>query len=651
MQIVVLILILLICSYSSKAADNRMISHIDSLIVYASSISSSKHLHAVRILDSAIHLSKKNNYKKGEAEAIRKKGLALFYGIQYHEALQLFLESKSKFEKINDLVGVANSNHLIAIVYSYHKLHKKSLELNIENLALRERLGDSTGISGTLNNIGVDLKDLNRRDEALLYYKRAVEIEVKIKDSIALSRYYDNIGSIYLDLHQPDSAFKYLSKSLEMRLIINDRQGIMNSYESFGDYYYYLNNFRKAKDFCKKGLDLAYEIGIVYEIESISYKLGLIYAKLGMNLEAYQMLILNRKMLDSLKENETAELLTSIDVQKALSSEKKIQQLMLEKNKFEKENLRKSENLLKIILIFTIAISLIIIAFIWINLRNKKQHNKELMDKQDQIEAKNVEIKAQNDAILEQNNYLSQLNNEKDKFFSIIAHDLKSPFTGFMGLSKELAENYQHFSQDDIREYASSLQESAVHLYKLLENLLEWSRIQRGVTQFNPEHCNINYIIQQNINIQTEVSRQKEISLVTNLKEEYYAYIDIPMINTVIRNLLSNSIKFTERGGKIEIAANINNNEGNKTLRISISDNGIGMDSFIKDNLFKIDKKISRPGTENEPSTGLGLLLCKEFVEKHNGRIWVESEVGQGSTFYIELPNNFESFEKNNVLI
>jgi len=639
-KILILNFTLLACSFLNLLANNNMKKQIDSLINYGSAISNSQSSKAIIIIDSAIELSRQYSYPKGEAEALRKKGLALFYAINYDEALKHFLESKQKYEELKDTFGIAKANNMIAITYGYHGLHEKSLQIHQDNLELQMKINDLEGISATYNNIGVELKDLNKLDEALTFYKKAIEFERKNNDSISLSRYYDNIGSLLLKLGKKDSAFYYINIALEMRYKINDLQGIKGSLESLGDYYFSIGKYNLAKNAQEKSLECARKIGIVYEIGSITSSLAITYAKLGKFKEAYEAMYLHNIMQDSIDENETNDRITKLEIIKAVENEKQISKLLIEKNEIEKD-LEKSRGRDLLFILITVSFSfIIIISVIWINLKKNKTLNMELLKIQEEIILQNEEITAQHESISEQNELLSKVNTEKDKFFSIIAHDLKSPFSGFMGLTKELAENYQHFESEDIKEYATNLQESAVNLYKLLENLLEWSRIQRGVTQFNPDTCNINFIIKQNINIQFEVARQKDIELINNVPENVYAQIDVSMINTVIRNLMSNSIKFTPRGGKIEINTKSTKNKlGNDLLEISIKDNGIGMNEKIKNNLFKIDEKVSRPGTENEPSSGIGLLLCKEFVEKHNGEIWVESKENEGSTFFFTIPN------------
>ncbi|HPI20386.1 MAG TPA: PAS domain S-box protein [Candidatus Kapabacteria bacterium] len=263
--------------------------------------------------------------------------------------------------------------------------------------------------------------------------------------------------------------------------------------------------------------------------------------------------------------------------------------------------------------------------------------NEELVISKELIEAsleqKNALIEELNDI----KNRLEITNSEKDKFFSIIAHDLRSPFQGFLGLTKLMAEDLDNMSMKDMRELSNDMQNSANNLFKLLDNLLQWSRLQRGAMDFKVDSINIHQIVQQNINISLETAKQKNIKLINSVPAEIYAVADYQMINTVVRNLLSNAIKFTNKNGNILIGAN---STPEKIVCVFVKDDGIGMDKQILSDLFKIDKKVTRPGTSGETSTGLGLLLCKDFIEKNNGSIWVESEVDKGSTFFFTLPQN-----------
>ncbi|MGD0340232.1 MAG: HAMP domain-containing sensor histidine kinase, partial [Bacteroidales bacterium] len=217
----------------------------------------------------------------------------------------------------------------------------------------------------------------------------------------------------------------------------------------------------------------------------------------------------------------------------------------------------------------------------------------------------------------------------------ILAHDLKGPLSAFLGATQILTEEIQNMTLEEIKEITVSMKESAANLYGLLENLLEWSRLKRGMMNFSPEKINLKQIAGNSIEVLKESARKKEIKINYSIPENLEIYADSHMLETVIRNLVSNAIKFTPKSGEISISAAAS---PDNTIKIKICDTGIGMNKELISKLFLLNERTNRKGTEGEPSTGLGLLLCKEFIEKHNGKIQVESEEGKGSTFSFTIP-------------
>jgi signal transduction histidine kinase len=229
---------------------------------------------------------------------------------------------------------------------------------------------------------------------------------------------------------------------------------------------------------------------------------------------------------------------------------------------------------------------------------------------------------------------LKELNASKDKFFSIIAHDLKSPFNTIIGFSDLLNEEIKSENTLKIKEYARSINVSAVQTFKLLENLLEWAKSQLGKIKFNPEHLQVLKLAEEEFLVLRDMALEKNIILLHNIDPHVEIMADKNMIRTVLRNLISNGIKFTNREGKVEVKASVIG----EMVVIAVRDSGIGMSEETMAGLFKIDANVSTPGTENEKGTGLGLFLCKEFVEKHGGKISAESHPGMGSVFIVKLP-------------
>ena len=241
---------------------------------------------------------------------------------------------------------------------------------------------------------------------------------------------------------------------------------------------------------------------------------------------------------------------------------------------------------------------------------------------------------------------LLRINAEKDKFFSIIAHDLRGPFNGFLGLTEIMAEELSSLTMEEIQEMSVDMRNSANNLFRLLENLLHWARMQQGLIPFNKELLTLLPIVAESVEMLKGTGNKKGIEIVIDVPDQLEILADSNMIQTVIRNLVSNAVKFTPKGGKINILAKTNSD---KSIEVSVMDTGIGMSQVMVDNLFRLDVKTNRVGTEGEPSSGLGLLLCKEFVEKHGGKLLVKSEIGKGSAFCFVIPCNKMSEEKKNL--
>lgn len=245
------------------------------------------------------------------------------------------------------------------------------------------------------------------------------------------------------------------------------------------------------------------------------------------------------------------------------------------------------------------------------------------------------ELRQQKRALEENNIELHELNRTKNKFFSIIAHDLRSPFNSIMGLTSLMKENYSEMTSDEIFTYITLLNDEATTSFKLLENLLEWSRIQSGRIEFSPEYFDLSDLIESNIGLFAQAASRKGISLQMAAEEKSVLIkADKQMINTVLRNLLSNAIKFTEANGEVCVATKLHP----KFVEIKVKDSGVGLGTKQLENLFKIEETASTPGTNRETGSGLGLVLCKEFIDMHKGLIDVYSECAKGTEVCVKLP-------------
>jgi len=256
-----------------------------------------------------------------------------------------------------------------------------------------------------------------------------------------------------------------------------------------------------------------------------------------------------------------------------------------------------------------------------------KNYVAELQKNKDEIERKSLELQKLTED-------LKELNASKDKFFSILAHDLRSPFSALLGISDFLNQHIDELDHDEIKDFSNHLNRSLNGVFRLVENLLQWSRVQSGRIEYEPVQFNLNSLIDEIVELYKPGLTSKQIKLIKKIGKCIDVYADKNMIDTVLRNLISNAVKFTHQKGKIEILVE----EQNEIASISIIDNGMGISEEDQKKLFKIDETISTEGTDKEKGTGLGLVLCKEFIEKNSGKIWVGSKIGYGSKFTFTLP-------------
>ena len=496
---------------------------------------------------------------------------------------------------------------------------------------------------------------------AINYFKRAVEINRSIGDSISLAINYNGIGQTYSNMHKPDSSINYFSKarhifkkkhklsyegialanlaaqyivypdSLEKAIKYLDiaqnmfqelglEQYQADILQTTGNVLIHQNKLTNAIEAFNKSLRLSTKFNLGFQLKTANYRdLSDAYEKQGNYKLALEYQILFQQYTDSLVQKEKYEQIISLE--KQYETEKKENEIiqLQAKQELTDVQLRKNKQL-KILGFVTASLLLIFVFFVLIRYFDKIKLNELLEQKNKKIEQSESELRV--------------LNAAKNKFFSIIAHDLKNPFHTVMGYSYLLCKDYDRFTEEERRKFASDIHHSTNNIFRLLQNLLEWSRSQTGRLIYNPREIEFKRILENSVSVLHSLADQKNIVTKFDYKEDLILFADPQMIETVLRNLVNNAIKFTPEDGTIEITAN----QIDDQISICVKDSGIGISEDEAQNLFRIDSTVKRKGTNNEDGSGLGLILCKEFVDKNNGTIWVNSSPGKGSSFFFTVP-------------
>ena len=573
-----------------------------------------------------LHLTRVNDYEQALGWLIRS--LKIDDSLAYHrEEIFTYLAMARVFEEVCDYV---KSNEFLseadAINSTDDDLIMKSLIFNESGrvkashgnldeafedynlvLDLSRKLELSSREADALFHLGQLLAKNKKYNEALKFHKDGLAIRRKLRDKTGEAMSLNDIGTLYVLMNNYERALANHVAALEIRKKLKDDGGLAQSYNNVGELYIKKKDFKRAI----LNLDLALQAGNdaldqeqtlkAHELQSQCYKELKDFKKA---LEAKESSLGIMDMIQ--REKNERKLLEAQNHYVIEKKESEIDHLELERAQREKviEEQRQLRNLLFLFIGFGLIIGALILYLYFL----KRRSNQKLME----------------------------INATKDKLFSIIGHDLKSPLNSLTAFSSLLINHAESLTKDEIKILSQDLDKSLKNLFNLLENLLEWGRSQSGNIDFNPESFDLSEVPKENMELLNGAADNKKISLVTNNNSVWMVYAHRNSINTVVRNLISNAIKFTPENGTIALKTEL----AGKFIRLSVTDTGVGMSQQVVQKLFKIGNKHSTLGTAQEKGTGLGLVLCHDFVEKNGGKIGVESVEGKGSTFYFTVPIN-----------
>ena len=544
----------------------------------------------------------------------------------YEEALEYSLLALEIFEDINNRDGISMVYNSLGIIYQSLNENDKAIEYLQKTLQMGIESGSKEGQAIALNNIGIAYDSKGDKEKALDYYNQALKINKELEITDGVSTALNNIGLIYLDLGNYEKAYTNLMESTEISREINDIYSLSNNYNNLANLFLQQKKYNQAQNYLGMASELAIKIN-AKEFIIESYEL---YSKLYTEQNNYEKALIYHKlyteMNDSVMATQNSSRLAEMKVKfdtDYLESENK---LLKKDNEIHVLELDRQKNIMKYWIAFSILI-LVLAALSFNQFRLKKKTNNLLKNKNDQLRDANKKL-------IDSELTLKELNATKDKFFSIIAHDLKNPFQSLLGFSEILYDRRDQLKQEDINEYSRLIYESSQNLYSLLGNLLQWAKTQLGNTKLSPKNVNLYESLNDTLDLFNLTALNKNIKIINTIEKDTYAFVDKHVVSSVFSNLISNAIKFTNQGGEIKVSCK----ESNNRLTISVLDNGNGISEENINKLFRIDQNYSTKGTEDESGTGLGLILCKELITQSNGEIYVESTLGKGSNFQFVLP-------------
>lgn len=600
--------------------------------------------------DSALIITEASgdNWIKGEIQF--RKGVIRYNRNEEIKALEYFNASIQSCRLSQNFKIMGSSYSMMGTIFRVNGLYDRAIEYTINSKLNYEKAGFTEGNAWDAYILGRIYSDLKLPEKALNYFQEALEIYIKQasidgnEDGVAIC--YEQIGLLNLDSGNFKEAKKYIDNTLKIYSAKKSKYGLSNSHKNLGLIEYSMGNYDLAEKYLNESLKIKNEVGDLLSLPTIHEYLGLCLIGKGQLNEGFKSL--NRGLTLAISNNQkkiqlniysklTEVYLSINDLKNAISCQKKqieIQDLILsgaanikieqlqaiyeidKQNgqiiELEKQNeinsliieQHRTSQLLMIIGIF-IAF-LISISVYWFY--NKIRH-------------KNLELKETNAA--------------KDKLFAIIAHDLRGPTGNLASFLEHLNDTFNDHSPKELKEILLSLYKSAENVSVLLENLLIWAQSQLNKIQFRPSELKLTDVIQSSIKGLKQSADNKQVDISLELNDQIFVLADLNMVQTIVRNLLNNAIKFTNRGGSVIIRTEI---KSINKVCISVIDNGVGIEKSSLAKIFDISNKLHTIGTENERSTGLGLMLVKDFVEKNKGTITIDSEKGKGTIVSFTLP-------------
>lgn len=579
---------------------------------------------ALDYANSCLALFKEGDSLKYLSQAYTLLGTIYYYNGSYGKSFENYFESLKINEQLKNEKDLPVDYNNLAIIYSAQKNNKKALEYFFKALRINQKFRSTRSYSGNFLNISMTYGDLDSIRQEVKYGEMALDTVRKYDDKETLSHILLSLGYTYVKLKEYDKAEKYYSEAEHMFLEQGSKYYLYYLYSSKGQLYNEKNEITKAINFYKLTLENAKKDGILALVQDASLALSKIYKEQKNFKEGLAYYEIYHSISDSIFNLEKSKTISELELQYRFDKAKEVST----KEKLHQQKILRLQSAIIVFSILALLFAAGLIVFVVKNYRSK--HFSYLM-----LSERNVQIQKQSDELRLQRDQLRQLNQTKDKLNSIIAHDLKNPFNSILGFGKLVVENWEELDDKRRKTYLGKINEAANSAYDLLNNLLEWSRSQTGSIKVRPECIELSPNVDQSIASVSDTARYKKITIKNTIEQSVMVKADSNMLGSVIRNLLSNAIKFSNRKGEVTVSSRYVNSE---FVAIEVKDSGVGMSQDVVGGLFNVKTQVSSYGTENEKGTGLGLLICKDFVERNGGEIEVESKLGVGSTFIIKLP-------------
>jgi signal transduction histidine kinase/Flp pilus assembly protein TadD len=593
---------------------------------------------ALKSGEEALKIGRAINNKSLQAKSLNLMGVVYRNLGNYDKSINVYRNALRLAEEVKDSIQIAYSYNNIGGIYRLEGNNALALEYILKALNVFEKLGNKEGMSFCTINIGLIYRRQGNYIKAMGYLNYTLRLREEIKDRPGRALALNLIAEVHFDIGEMNAALKYYYEVEKEYEAVDDKKGLAATWGGIAGVFYKQKDFSKALEYRKKSLELSTRINYLEGQVHNHINLGLIYAQLGNFKQA------DVEFAEALKiANNMKEIYVQIDTYKSFAKYNELKNNFKEALYYYKRHASLKDSVMKQENVALLA-------------EMESVYKAERTEKENSVLSKDIELKEKQRNYLiiivllilimviiiysryyskkVANKKLEELNEMKDAFFRLIAHDLKTPFNAIFGYTEILKEDFPQLTDKEKLKFIDSIGNAAKQNYQLLENLLMWSQSHTGRLEYNPLQINLKLNILESKELLMPSAKNKNIDLKIDCDDNLTLFADQQMLTTIFRNLISNAIKFTYPGGTVTIKVT----EEPTGVNISVMDTGVGMNEETIRKLFKLNEITTHNGTEGEKGTGLGLILCKEFIQLHKGRIWIESEPGKGSKFIFTLP-------------
>lgn len=613
------------------------------------------------IAKQALNISRRIEYNLGKAQSSNIIGLSEWRIGAYPKAVDHYLRALDYAILADNKIEIAKSNNYLGLVYWKTGDYPKSINYFFRSLEIKQELNDSYEIALTLNNLSNIHNEIGDYEQAIQFAKRALKISEQLDSKYTFGRALGNLGISYLKTKQTSLALEYLEKALKVKRESGEVKGLAYTLIDVGNIHFQLNDYVLAIKYYDESLAIMKEINDAHGLSIVLNKLSKIliqqnnlgsaksvldesnkYAKrenlkesIKENYLLYSQIfekegktkqaLKNHKFYSELKDSLVNENINSrimeLNINYETNQREKENELLKQSNRIQSLVLEKQSQYIYVLLIAAL-LGLFLISGIILRYNYLNKTKKITEQKNRKIELQKTELK--------------QLNATKDKFFSILAHDLKNPFQTMLGYSTLLSTDYDELTETEKRSIIEQIANVSKSSYQLLDNLLSWANTQTGRIEYFATEVNLKELVVETLKPIKMQAERKEQNIELLVSPNIMALVDKNIFSTVLRNLITNAVKFSNTKGNIIIEAT----ERKKDIVIKVEDDGRGIEEKGLSELFTLKTTKNSDGTASEKGTGLGLVICHEFVEIYKGEIWAESEYGKGSKFYFTIPKS-----------